>query len=221
MLSFNYRLLGDKTKLISFKNEPLSTADFERIVRLIEARDPNGFALLHDAFSEGMRYLAGRYSPEHADDCVHDTMLIVVRQIEAGQLAEPAALPGYINTVLKRTAWKKNLRSRQSNRETAVFELAAKTRPDHRLDPHKELIEQEKVEVMQRGLSALRPIEREVLVRFYLQSETKEEICRAMGITETTFRLLKSRSKAKLQQVVASVVEYVPLHPVSAMAAVA
>jgi RNA polymerase sigma factor (sigma-70 family) len=43
-------------------------------------------------------------------------------------------------------------------------------------------------------LEQLRPKDREVLTRFYLNEETKEEICRTMRITLTQFRLLKSRA---------------------------
>ena len=39
--------------------------------------------------------------------------------------------------------------------------------------------------------------DREVLVRFYLQEQTAEEICRDLNLTETQFRLIKSRAKAR------------------------
>jgi RNA polymerase sigma-70 factor, ECF subfamily len=39
--------------------------------------------------------------------------------------------------------------------------------------------------------------DREVLIRFYLEEQTPERICREMGLTETQFRLIKSRAKAR------------------------
>jgi RNA polymerase sigma-70 factor, ECF subfamily len=38
---------------------------------------------------------------------------------------------------------------------------------------------------------------REILTRFYLQEESQEEICAVMILTETQFRLLKSRAKSR------------------------
>jgi DNA-directed RNA polymerase specialized sigma subunit len=39
--------------------------------------------------------------------------------------------------------------------------------------------------------------DRDVLTRFYLYEETQEQICQEMQLTETQFRLLKSRAKAR------------------------
>lgn len=38
---------------------------------------------------------------------------------------------------------------------------------------------------------------REILTRFYLHEQSQEEICSEMALTETQFRLLKSRAKAR------------------------
>ncbi len=47
-------------------------------------------------------------------------------------------------------------------------------------------------------MNRMRPRDREVLVRFYVQEQDAAEICRTMDLTETQFRLLKSRAKARL-----------------------
>jgi RNA polymerase sigma-70 factor (ECF subfamily) len=39
--------------------------------------------------------------------------------------------------------------------------------------------------------------DREILTRFYLDEQTQEQICGEMNLTETQFRLLKSRAKAR------------------------
>ena len=36
-----------------------------------------------------------------------------------------------------------------------------------------------------------------MLTRFYLEEESAEEICRNMDLSETQFRLIKSRAKAR------------------------
>ena len=46
-------------------------------------------------------------------------------------------------------------------------------------------------------LSTMRQRERDVLVRFYLNEQPAADICRDMELTETQFRLLKSRAKAR------------------------
>jgi len=48
---------------------------------------------------------------------------------------------------------------------------------------------------------SLRPKEREVLVRFYLDEQDGDTIQREMGLSATQYRLLKSRSKQKLETI--------------------
>ena len=43
--------------------------------------------------------------------------------------------------------------------------------------------------------------DREILSRFYLCEQPQEQICEAMDLTDTQFRLLKSRAKARFGQI--------------------
>jgi DNA-directed RNA polymerase specialized sigma24 family protein len=49
-------------------------------------------------------------------------------------------------------------------------------------------------------LRSISPRDREILTRFYLYEQTQEQICREMDLTETQFRLLKSRAKARFAE---------------------
>lgn len=171
----------------------------ERIVTLILAGDSQGEELLYSTFSRGLRYLAAKHCPEYADDCCHDTILTVTRQIKAGQLKTPAALPGYINIVLKRTAWNKKLEAERLGANDDVFTTVVQTRSDDRCDPQRMLEVQERAQILRDGLRSLKPHEQEILTRFYLKGEKPEQICQEMKLTETQFRLNKSRSKQKLE----------------------
>jgi DNA-directed RNA polymerase specialized sigma subunit len=50
---------------------------------------------------------------------------------------------------------------------------------------------------MEQVLRSMSARDREILTRFYLQEQTQEQICAEMNLTETQFRLLKSRAKAR------------------------
>jgi RNA polymerase sigma factor (sigma-70 family) len=71
------------------------------------------------------------------------------------------------------------------------------TLSDHEPDPERRVLEKENQEVAMRMLGALPKRDREVLIRFYLQEQTAEEICRELNLTHTQFRLIKSRAKAR------------------------
>ena len=53
------------------------------------------------------------------------------------------------------------------------------------------------------GISApaLSERDRDILIRFYLKEQPQEQICKEMALTETQFRLLKSRAKAKFGEI--------------------
>ena len=185
---------------MSFPANSVNTSEVcERIVTLILAGDSQGEELLYSTFSRGLRYLAAKHCPEYADDCCHDAILTVTRQIKGGQLKTPAALPGYINIVLKRTAWNKKLEAERLGANDEVFTTVVQTRSDDRCDPQRLLELEERARILREGLKSLKPQEQEILTRFYLKGEKPEFICQQMGLTETQFRLNKSRSKQKLE----------------------
>ena len=171
----------------------------EQIVSLIQQGNPQGEELLYTTFARGLRYLATRHCPAYAEDCVQDTILAVICQIRAGQLQTPAALPGYLNIVLKRTAWTKKLQSERLEANPEVFSGVIATRSDDRENPQQRLEVQERVQILRDVLSTLKPQEREILTRFYLQGQKPEQICEEMNLTETQFRLNKSRGKKNLE----------------------
>jgi RNA polymerase sigma factor (sigma-70 family) len=68
---------------------------------------------------------------------------------------------------------------------------------DHEISPEHRAMELQNQEVAMRVLKGLSKRDRELLVRFYLDEQTPEQICREMNLTETQFRLIKSRAKAR------------------------
>ena len=55
----------------------------------------------------------------------------------------------------------------------------------------------QRTELIEKVLSELADRDWEVLTRFYLHEQSQEQICAEMGLTETQFRLLKSRAQAR------------------------
>ena len=64
-------------------------------------------------------------------------------------------------------------------------------------DPENSIMDREEADLAYRVLKGLSRRDREILIRFYLREEPQEVICRQMKLTETQFRLLKSRAKAR------------------------
>jgi DNA-directed RNA polymerase specialized sigma subunit len=70
-----------------------------------------------------------------------------------------------------------------------------------------------KAKLMKQALGSLQTREREILLRFYIQEQTQEQIRAEMNLTETQYRLLKSRSKQKLTRYASSFMNGVEPQP--------
>jgi RNA polymerase sigma-70 factor (ECF subfamily) len=172
-------------------------AQWLRLVEDIRAGKNQGMEELYRIFSRGVRfYLCRQLGPQELDDKVHDTFLIVVQAIRRGDLREPERLMGFVRTIVRRQVAAHIDQAVQARREQVDLESGARV-VDLRANPEDDAIHREKIGLMNEVLNGISPRDREILIRFYIMEQTQEEICRAMGLTETQFRLLKSRAKAR------------------------
>ncbi len=167
------------------------------VVHRIRGGDPAAMEQLYRTFAKGIRFFLYRQlGPQDLDDRVHDVFLMVTQSIRRGDLREPARLMGYVRTVVRRHV-------------AAHIEEAVRTRRnftdldgnvmifDRAPDPEHAAIESQKQELALRILGSIAKRDREVLIRFYLHEQSQHDICRAMNLTATQFRLIKSRAKAR------------------------
>jgi RNA polymerase sigma factor (sigma-70 family) len=171
--------------------------DWSGLVERIRRDDPSGMEELYRVFARGIRfYLCRQLGPQELDDRVHDTFLIVVQAIRRGDLREPERLMGFVRTVVRRQVAAHIDELVHSRREEVEIDVNTRL-PDHTWNPEQNLASRENVALMRRVLESLSRRDREILIRFYLQEESQDQICREMELTETQFRLLKSRAKAR------------------------
>jgi RNA polymerase sigma-70 factor (ECF subfamily) len=178
-----------------------SPVEWGILVSQIRAGEETGMEQLYKLFSRGIRYyLCRQLGPQELEDKVHDTFLIVVNAVRRGDLREPERLMGFVRTVVRRQVAAYIEQAVHNRREQADLETGI-TVADRKQNPEQEAIFREKAELMESALGALSDRDREILVRFYLKEQPQEQICREMDLTETQFRLLKSRAKAKFGEI--------------------
>jgi RNA polymerase sigma-70 factor (ECF subfamily) len=167
------------------------------VVERIRRGDPAGMEELYHVFSKGVRFFLYRQlGPRDLDDKVHDVFLIVAQSIRKGDLREPERLMGYVRTVVRRqvAAHIEDVVQERRNQTDLEGTLVLS---DHKPNPERGAIEHQNEELAMRVLNSIGKRDREVLIRFYLDEQTPEQICQAMKLTETQFRLIKSRAKAR------------------------
>jgi RNA polymerase sigma-70 factor, ECF subfamily len=168
-----------------------------RLVQRIQDGETSAMEELYRVFSKGVRFfLCRQLGPQDLDDKVHDIFMIITESIQNGELREPDRLMGYVRTVVRRQV-------------AAHIEVAVHTRrnqtdleygdalSDHNPNPERSMIDRQNTQLARRILNSLNERDRQILVRFYLEEQEPEQICREMNLTENQFRLIKSRAKAR------------------------
>ena len=189
--------------VISVPAEPVSYSQassyeaMSELVRRIGTGETNGMEELYTLFSKGIRfYLCRQLGPQELDDKVHDTFVVVVQAIRRGELREPERLMGFVRTIVRRLVAAHIDRVVHTRRDHLDLEATLRI-ADPAENPEQTAIFRERAEIIGRVLGELTPRDREILTRFYLREQGQDQICSEMELTDTQFRLLKSRAKAR------------------------
>ncbi len=176
---------------------PEAYAGWVALVGRIKTGEAGSMEELYQLFSKGIRfYLCRQLGPQELDDKVHDTFVVVVQAIRRGELREPERLMGFVRTIVRRQVAAHIDRVVHNRREQVDLDSSVRV-ADPRENPEQSAIFRERAELIQRVLGELTERDREILTRFYLKEQDQDQICTEMSLTETQFRLLKSRAKAR------------------------
>ena len=167
------------------------------LVDRIRSGDESSVEELYSTFARGIRYYLCRHlGTQELDDKVHDTFLIVLQAIQNGSLREPERLMGFVRTVVRRQIAAFIDATVQTRKDQADLEVGSRI-ADAGADPERRVIASERNQLMYEILRGISSRDREILTRFYLYEQSQEQICEEMRLSETQFRLLKSRAKTR------------------------
>lgn len=167
------------------------------LVDRIQKGEETALEELYRIFSKGIRYyLCRQLGNQELDDRVHDTFLIVVQAIRRGELREPERLMGFVRTIVRRQVAASigdAIQSRKGQLDIEEGEGVA----DAQNNPEQAAIVRQNMEIARTALKSISERDREILTRFYILEQNQKTICTEMCLSDTQFRLLKSRAKAR------------------------
>jgi RNA polymerase sigma-70 factor (ECF subfamily) len=179
------------------EEEGESYAEWVELVDRIRFNETDGMEDLYQLFSKGIRfYLCRQLGPQELDDKVHDTFVVVVQAIRRGELREPSRLMGFVRTIVRRQVAAHIDKVVHTRRDQIDLDSTVRL-ADPEGNPEQRAIFSQRSELINRVLGELSDRDREILTRFYLMEQSQDQICSEMGLSETQFRLLKSRAKAR------------------------
>jgi RNA polymerase sigma factor (sigma-70 family) len=174
-----------------------SYAEWVNLVDRIRFNETDGMEELYQLFSKGIRfYLCRQLGPQELDDKVHDTFVVVVQAIRRGELREPSRLMGFVRTIVRRQVAAHIDKVVHTRRDQIDLDSTVRL-ADPEVNPEERAIFSQRTELINRVLGELSERDRAILTKFYLLEQSQDQICSEMGLSETQFRLLKSRAKAR------------------------
>lgn len=129
------------------------------------------------------------------EDVVQGILLTVVLNIRAGKVRDHDRILGYVKTIAQLNAG--NEIKAQIQERACIGAMKGDTLINFEA-PDEPVWRANRRSILASALAKLDAEKRELLTRFYLREQSKQEICAAMNLTETQFRVTKSRAKAEL-----------------------
>ena len=173
---------------------------FAEVVDNVRSGSPEGLDQLYRVFRILSASLRRQTGYEDFEDRMHDMFIVVVEAIREGKLREPGALPSYIHGVARFSVCSKiGVKVRHERLSGTLRHWVSLRSPSY--TPEDALAARERNQIMQELLQSMSEREREILTRFYIREQTKEQICSELKLTDTQFRLAKSRAKQRLSRI--------------------
>jgi RNA polymerase sigma-70 factor, ECF subfamily len=188
-----------ETPLQPPRHEP-SDWEPEEVVRRIRAGDPGAENELVGRYRRGVAAILRRSGAESAvaEDLSQETFALALRKIREGELRQPERLSGFLCSLARNLAI-------EHFRRAAARRLAGS--PDEDVaspaaSPLEELLQAERTALVREVLAEL-PSERDrqILRRFYLAEEDKDQICKDLGLSSLHFNRVVFRARERYRDV--------------------
>ncbi len=177
------------------------TCDRIDLVNRIRAGSQQAEAELVERYSRGVMIIIGREIRDLAvaEDLYQETFRLIIEKIRQGNIREPERLSGFVCGVARNLVIGYFRRASRNERMTEIEEAAPIPHPAP--DQLQELLQKEKADLVRQVLKEM-PNERDiqVLFRFYLADDDKEQVCADLGLTSAHFNLVLHRARERFRE---------------------
>jgi RNA polymerase sigma-70 factor (ECF subfamily) len=175
--------------------------DVADLVSRIRAGDHQAEAELVKRFGRGVLMILRRSTRNTAvsDDLYQDTFHIALENVRQGHLRDSEKLPAYIASVARNLVIEY---FRRTARHENLTEIAKAERPPHSAPNQLEaVLQKEKAAIVRQVIDELpTDRDRQLLFRFYVVEDEKEQICADFGLTSLHFNRVLHRARERYRQ---------------------
>lgn len=172
------------------------------LVRRIRSGEPAAEAELVQRFSRALTFLLRQLTRDEAlaEDLYQETFRLVIEKVRGGELREPEKLPGFVSS-MARNLFLGTVRRSGRRQKWQGDPEAAETAPDPAPGQLSKLLAQERAAAVRLVLEELRnDRDREILSRYYIADEAKEDICRDLDLSDLHFNRVLFRARQRYKE---------------------
>lgn len=177
------------------------TALVELVKRII-ARDPHAEEEMVLRYRNGVYQIIYQVIHNHtaAEDLCQESLMKALEKIRRGDLREPERISGFICGIARFIALGYIRKTRSSIKVEDVD--AADHIPDPAPDPYEQALDKEKARIVRKVIGEMRvQRDRDVLSRYYILEEEKNEICADLGLTRDQFTRIIFRAHKRYKEI--------------------
>jgi len=172
------------------------------IVQGIRGGDSDAETRMVERYSNGLRFLLLRrvHDDERVQDLLQDTFFIAISKLREVDLDSPERLAGYLRGIAIRVALNAG---RRRQREPYAMEAEAVAQiPDREPRQFDHVAREQTLTAVHKLLRSM-PVkrDREILTRFYVEDQDKDEICRALALDSLHFNRVLFRAKKRFRKI--------------------
>ena len=174
-----------------------------RLVASIHAGDTAAESELVTRFSRGLRFLLRRKAgnSSQVEDLLQETWAIALRKLRSDGLEDPGRLAGYLCGIASNLALAEH--RREYRQKTAADSDRVARAADEAPSAFQKISRAEVCTHVRSLLNELRvDRDREILNRFYVLEEDKQQICEDLGVDATHFNRVLFRARQRLKDLV-------------------
>ncbi len=169
--------------------------DVARLIQRVRDGDSQAAERLRSILIGGIRLLIERWvGSDKVEDLVHRTCTAVVDAVRHGRISDSEGLLPFVRGTASRLA--------RCGRRSCARSVGLEAADRGSEVPAQQAMSLEERWIAQSALRRLSGRQRELLTRFYVASESKEQITTEMRLTDAQYELLKSRAKARFTALV-------------------
>jgi RNA polymerase sigma-70 factor (ECF subfamily) len=167
-----------------------------------------------ERYSRGLGYLLARRigDDERARDLLQETFCIAIKKLRETELEQPERLAGYLRGIAVRVAL--NAGRRRKREPTGLDSSAIAAIPNDERRQFQHVAGEETQSAVRKILQSM-PVERdrELLIRFYVYDQDKQEICRELGLNSLHFNRVLFRAKNRFRKLLEKSADVADLMP--------